>query len=123
MQPSALAAAMAADLRPVLRHTAQQLTLLGRVVDLDDFSTEWLGEPCAYVRLAGLDMLELASAVNCLELGLGIMTMFLHTEWEEAETERDRWQANTRLTAARALLRNLRTWKRQQRWREIGLDD
>lgn len=99
------------------------MTLLGRVSDLEDFSTEWLGQPDAYVRLSGLDTLELASAVNCLELGLGIMTMFLHTEWEEAETERDRWQANTKLAASRALLRNLRAWKRKQRWREIGLDD
>lgn len=119
--PAVFAPDMAQSLRPILRHTAQQLTLLGRIVDLDDFSEHWLGEEGGYHSLGGMDLLELASAVNCLELSLGILAMALHAEWEQTACDRTRWYANAQLTSARALLRELRRWKREHHWREVGL--
>lgn len=120
--PAVFAYSLAHSLRPILRQAAQQLTLLGRVVDLDDFSDAWLGEPQAYRHLGGMDLLELASVVGCLEIELGILLMELEAEWDQAKDDRDRWLANVRLRTVRALVKQLRAWKRDSDWIEVGFE-
>lgn len=117
-----LAHALATSLRPIVRQTAHQLTLLGLVQDSEEFSTTWLGSENAYNRLSGFGLLELAGVVQCLEFGLGLQECVLQGEWEDAQTDRERWQARVRLSALRLQLVRLRRWKRQSGWQSVIFD-
>lgn len=113
---------LATSLRPVLRQTAHQLTLLGLVQDSDEFSTKWLGNFDAYDRLGGFSLLEIASVVHSLEFGLGLQECVYQDEWEEAKTHRQRWQTRVRLSALRLHLIRLRKWKRDSGWQTVLFD-
>jgi hypothetical protein len=112
---------LATSLRPIVRQTADQLTLLGLVADCHDFSTKWLGNFDAYQRLTALGLLELASVVQSLEFGLGLQECIFQGDWEDAVTDRERWQARVRLSALRAQLIRLRKWKRESGWQGLLL--
>ncbi|MGV8856317.1 MAG: hypothetical protein ACOH2L_16950 [Devosia sp.] len=101
MEAPQFAYLLATSLRPVLRQTAHQLTLLGLTADTEEFSTKWLGSPNSYDRLSGLSLLEIASVVNSLEFGLGLQECVYQDDWQDAQTERDRWQTRVRLSALR----------------------
>lgn len=116
MSAPLLAHALATSLRPIVRQTAHQLTLLGLVQDSEEFSITWLGSENAYNRLSGFGLLELAGVVQCLEFGLGLQECVLQGEWEDAQTDRERWQARVRLSALRLQLVRLRRWKRESGW-------
>lgn len=106
-------------LRPIIRQTAHQLTLLGLVEDCAEFSLTWLGNQHAYDRLAGLSLFELAGAVQSLEFGLGLQECVLQGNWEDAQSDRERWQARVRLSALRLQIVRLRRWKRESGWQTI----
>ncbi len=122
MGPSPLAYALAISLRPLLRTAAQQLTLLGRVSDLEHFSVVWLGGADLYARLGSLGLIELASAVQNYEFGLAIIRLEFSDDWEEVDSIPDRWLASTRLNTVRSLSRAIRRWKREHGWQQIGMD-
>ena len=113
---------LATSLRPVIRQTAHQLTLLGLVQDSEEFSTKWLGNFDAYDRLGAFSLLELASVVHSLEFGLGLQECVYQDEWEEAKTDRQRWQTRVRLSALRLQLIRLRKWKRDSGWQAVMFD-
>ncbi|WP_375449952.1 hypothetical protein [uncultured Devosia sp.] len=113
---------IATSLRPVLRQTAHQLTLLGLVVDTDDYSQKWLGNHDAYQRLSAFTLLELASVVHSLEFGLGLQECIYQDEWEVAKTDTARWQSRVRLSALRVQLVRLRKWKRESGWQALMFD-
>ena len=117
-----IANALATSLRPLLRQTAHQLTLMGLVQDSDEFARNWLGAFDAYQRLSGFTLLELANVVNSLELGLGLQECIYQSNWEEAQSDRDRWQARVRLSALRLQLIRLRRWKRDSGWQAVMFD-
>ncbi|WP_299724058.1 hypothetical protein [Devosia sp.] len=109
-------------MRPLIRQTAHQLTLLGLCQDSEEFSTKWLGDLDAYRRLSGFSLLELASVVHSLEFGLGLQECVYQDDWEEAKTDRDRWQARVRLSTLRLQLTRLRRWKRDSGWQTVMFD-
>jgi hypothetical protein len=113
---------LAISLRPIIRQTAHQLTLLGLVQDDEEFSITWLGGEHAYHALGGLGLIDLAGVVHCLEFGLGLQQCVYQGEWEDAQTQRDRWQARVRLSAVRLQLVRLRRWKRESGWQELLSD-
>ena len=117
-----LARTLAASLKPLLRQTAHQLTLLGLVVDSNDYSTKWLGNHDAYQRLSAFSLLELASVVHSLEFGLGLQECVYQGDWEDAQSDRDRWQARVPLSALRLQLIRLRKWKRESGWQGAMFD-
>lgn len=106
----------------MLRQTAHQLTLLGLVVDTDDYSQKWLGNHDAYQRLSAFTLLELASVVHSLEFGLGLQECIYQDEWEVAKTDTARWQSRVRLSALRVQLVRLRKWKRESGWQALMFD-
>ena len=117
-----LARTLAIRLRPIVRQTAHQLTLMGLVQDSHEFATKWLGNFDAYDRLSGYSLLELASVVHSLEFGMGLQECLYQADWEEAQTDRDRWQARVKLSALRLKLVRLRRWKRESGWQGVMLD-
>jgi hypothetical protein len=117
-----LARTLAISLRPIIRQTAHQLTLMGLVQDSHDFATQWLGNFDAYDRLAGYSLLELASVVHSLEFGMGLQECVYQSEWEEALSDRQRWQTRVRLSALRLQLVRLRRWKRESGWQGVMFD-
>jgi hypothetical protein len=117
-----IASALATSLRPIVRQTAHQLTLMGLVQDSHDFSMKWLGNFDAYDRLPGLTLLELAGVVHSLEFGMGLEECLLQSNWEEAVTDRECWQARVRLSALRLQLVRLRRWKRESGWQAVMFD-
>ena len=119
MDAPLIASALATSLRPIVRQTAHQLTLMGLVQDSDEFATNWLGRLDAYDRLPGLTLLELAGVVHSLEFGMGLEECLLQSNWEEAVTDRERWQARVRLSALRLQLVRLRRWKRESGWQAV----
>lgn len=122
MDAPLIASALATSLRPVLRQTAHQLTLLGLVQDDEEFSVIWLGSERAYHRLGGLSLLDLAGLVHSLEFGLGLQECVYQDQWENAETDRDRWQSRVRLSALRLQRIRLRRWKRDSGWQAVLFD-
>lgn len=114
-----IANALAISLRPIVRQTAHQLTLMGLVQDSDEFARNWLGAFDAYQRLSSFTLLELASVVQSLEFGLGLQECLYQGDFEEAVTDRDRWQARVRLSALRLQLIRLRRWKRESGWQTV----
>ena len=117
-----MANALAISLRPIVRQTAHQLTLMGLVQDSDEFARNWLGAFDAYKRLSSLTLLELADVVQSLEFGLGLQECLYQSDFEDAEADRDRWQARVRLSALRLQLIRLRRWKRESGWQTVIFD-
>ena len=117
-----IANVLATSLRPILRQTAHQLTLMGHVQDSDEFARNWLGSFDAYDRLGGYTLLELADVVQSLEFGLGLQECIYQSDWEEAQSDRDRWQARVRLSALRLQQIRLRRWKRDSGWQAVMFD-
>lgn len=117
-----IASALATSLRPIVRQTAHQLTLMGLVQDSEEFATNWLGQFDAYERLLGLTLLDLAGLVHSLEFGLGLQECVYQDQWENASTDRDRWQARVRLSAIRLQRVRLRRWKRDSGWQTVLFD-
>lgn len=122
MDAPTIAYLIATSLRPVIRQTAHQLTLLGLITDTDDYSQKWLGNHDAYDRLSAFTLLELASVVHSLEFGLGLQECIYADQWEEAKSDRDRWQSRVRLSALRLQLFRLRKWKRESGWQALMFD-
>lgn len=122
MDAPTIAYLIATSLRPVIRQTAHQLTLLGLITDTDDYSQKWLGNHDAYDRLSAFSLLELSSVVHSLEFGLGLQECLYQGEWEEAKTDTTRWQSRVRLSALRTLLIRLRKWKRESGWQALMFD-
>ena len=117
-----IANALAISLRPIVRQTAHQLTLMGLVQDSDEFARNWLGAFDAYKRLPSFTLLELASVVQSLEFGLGLQECLYQSDFEDAVADRDRWQARVRLSALRLQLIRLRRWKRESGWQTVMFD-
>ena len=117
-----IANALAISLRPIVRQTAHQLTLMGLVQDSDEFARNWLGAFDAYKRLSSLTLLELADVVQSLEFGLGLQECLYQSDFEDAVADRDRWQARVRLSALRLQLIRLRRWKRESGWQAVIFD-
>lgn len=122
MDAPELARTLAISLRPIVRQTAHQLTLMGLVQDSDEFATKWLGNFDAYDRLSGYSLLELASVVHSLEFGMGLQECLYQADWEDAVTDRARWQARVKLSALRLQLVRLRRWKRESGWQTVMYD-
>ena len=117
-----IANALATSLKPLLRQIAHQLTLMGHVKDGDEFARNWLGSFDAYDRLRGYTLLELADVVQSLEFGLGLQECIYQSDWEQAQSDRDSWQARVRLSALRLMLVRLRRWKRESGWQTVMFD-
>ena len=117
-----IANALAISLRPIVRQTAHQLTLMGLVQDSDEFARNWLGAFDAYQRLSSFTLLELATVVQSLEFGLGLQECLYQSDFEDAVGDRDRWQARVRLSALRLQLIRLRRWKRESGWQAVMFD-
>jgi hypothetical protein len=117
-----IANALAISLRPIVRQTAHQLTLMGLVQDSDEFARNWLGAFDAYKRLPSSTLLELADVVQSLEFGLGLQECLYQSDFEDAVADRDRWQARVRLSALRLQLIRLRRWKRESGWQTVMFD-
>ena len=117
-----IANALATSLRPIIRQTAHQLTLMGLVQDSDEFARNWLGAFDGYQRLPSFTLLELASVVQSLEFGLGLQECLYQSDFEDAVEDRDRWQARVRLSALRLQLIRLRRWKRESGWQAVMFD-
>lgn len=83
---------------------------------------KWLGNFDAYDRLTGYSLLELAGVVHSLEFGLGLQECVYQSEWEEALSDRQRWQTRVRLSALRLQLIRLRKWKRDSGWQAVMFD-
>lgn len=66
-----MAAALASSLRPLLRNTAHQLTLMGLVLDEFEFERVWMSTPGSYHGLGGMTLMQLADIVRSVEFGLG----------------------------------------------------
>jgi len=120
--PSLIAAGLAVSLRPILRNTAHQLTLLGLVEDELEFEARWMGITGSYHGLGGMTLMQLAQIVQSVEFGLGLQAAVYQFDWEDAQTDRDRWQARVRLSAARLLVVRLRHWKRNSGWQTVMFD-
>lgn len=95
---------------------------MGLVQDSEEFAANWLGRFDAYDRLSGLTLLELAGVVHSLEFSIGLEECLLQSNWEEAVTDRQRWQARVRLSALRLQLVRLRRWKRESGWQTVMFD-
>src|SRR5690606_20986173 len=117
-----LARTLAISLRPIIRQTAHQLTLMGLVQDSHEFAAQWLGNFDAYDRLGGYSLCELVSVVHSLEFGMGLQECLYQAEWEDAVTERERWQPRVRLRAVRGQLVLLRRWERESGWQGVMFD-
>lgn len=122
MVPSLIAAGLIVSLRPILRNTAHQLTLLGLVTDEFEFEATWMGINGSYHGLGGMSLIQLADIVRSVEFGLGLQASLYHFEWEDAVSDRDRWQARVRLSALRLQLVRLRRWKRESGWQDTLFD-
>lgn len=70
MVPSLIAAGLIVSLRPILRNTAHQLTLLGLVTDEFEFEATWMGINGSYHGLGGMSLIQLADIVRSVEFGL-----------------------------------------------------
>jgi hypothetical protein len=116
LEPSLIAAGLAGSLRPILRNTAHQLTLLGLVADELEFERVWMSIPGSYHGLGGMTLMQLAEILHSVEFGLGLQVCLYQYEWEDAVSDRDRWQARVRLSAVRLLVVQLRRWKRHNGW-------
>ncbi|RZM23076.1 MAG: hypothetical protein EOO88_27335 [Pedobacter sp.] len=89
-------------------------------MDSDDFSEKWLGDAAAYRALGSLGIAQLSVLLHSLEFGLGLQECVYQNEWEEAKSDRDRWQARVRLGALRLELQRLRRWKRDSGWCQVA---
>ncbi len=122
MEPSLIAAGLIISLRPLLRATAHQLTLLGLVDDELEFEARWMGIAGSYHGLGGMTLMQLAQIVQSVEFGLGLQAAVYQFEWEDAVSARDRWQARVKLSATRILIVRLRRWKRDSGWQTVLFD-
>ena len=122
MEPSLIAAGLATTLRPILRNTAHQLTLLGLVTDELDFEARWMSVTGSYHGLGGMTLMQLAQIVQSVGFGLGLQAAVYQFEWEDALSDRDRWQARVKLSAARLLIAKLGRWKRESGWQTLMSD-
>ena len=95
---------------------------MGLVQDSGEFATKYLGSFEAYDRLGSFGLLELASVVHSLEFGMGLQECLYQGDWEEALTDRERWQTRVRLSALRLQLVRLRRWKRESGWQTVMFD-